>query len=148
MSPGRDLSGDYREMPGPVLDIPDDDTPEPAEAADLRAAAAVVSIRWLVVRRLLWLVAPGLASAARLVGRTAAHAARQEAAARLALVVTRYERALLAKAKDVHRWKTLADARELELDAITGLNVRLVARVAAETTAIRAAEATLTQRAG
>lgn len=149
MSPGRDSFDGRQELPEPTVSVPDEFDLSSPQEQQLRAAAAVVSLRGLVLRRVRWSVAPVYTAVARWVGERAAYAVRQEAAARYALTVARYERRLTEAAKTVHRWKTLAEARELELDAITSMNVRLVARVQADTTAVRVAEAAITpQRAG
>ena len=147
MSPGRDSFDGGAELPNPVLLIPDELGNE-VEASDVRAAAMVVSVPRLVVRRLVWAVAPVLARLADWMGRAAATAARKEAAAAYALVVTRYERKLLTKAKEVHKWRTAAEARQIELEAQSGMLVRLTARVAADTTAVRLVTAAATQQAG
>lgn len=146
MSPGRDSFAGRDELPEPTVSIPDEfDVSDPAEQ-QMREAAAVVSLPGLVARRVRWSLAPVWVAVARWIGNTAIHHARQEAAARYALTVARYERKLIEAAKAVHRWRTLAEARGLELDATAAMHVRLTARVQADTVAVRAAEVALTGR--
>lgn len=146
MSPGRDSFDGREELPEPTVSVPDVfDVSDPAEV-QMREAAAVVSLRGLVLRRIRWSLAPILAAVARWMGQTAAYHVRREAAARYALTVARYERKLIEAAKAVHRWRTLAEARGLELDATAAMHVRLTARVQADTVAVRAAEVALTGR--
>jgi hypothetical protein len=144
MSPGRNNDDAPEVAPDPVVTVPDEldeliDTPTPA-------AAVVLSLPVLVVRRLRWALAPVWVRLARWVGEHAAYAARQETAARTLLLVTRYERRLRAQRLDTFRWKTRAEALQLEAEFLTKLHKRATARVDAETAVLRHAELAATQR--
>jgi len=137
----------YRPTPEPVT-MPAGELDDEPEESNLAAAAAVVSLRGLVVRRAGWWLAAMLVPVARWVGQAAATAARREAIARHAVTVASYERKLSAERMKSYKWKTKCEALTAEVESMTQLHVRIVARVKAETVAIRAGEAMITQRAG
>lgn len=129
--------------PDPVISIPDE--PDALGMADgggmseRTAAAVTVSIPYLVWRRLRWLTAPLWAWLARRVGERAATVAREEANARLRLVVARYERRVWAAQRDAAKWKAKAEVAEMEAEAVTTMHARVNAMVDLDLLATRAA---------
>ena len=128
--------------PEPVVAIPDDADALGMAAdgamSERTAAAVTVSVPYLVWRRVRWLVAPVWAMLARWVGERAASAAREEADARLRLVVARYERQLWAARRDAAKWRAKAEAAEMEADAVTAMHARVSAMVDLDLLATRA----------
>lgn len=135
----------YRPTPEPVVTVPDE-MADSVDETNLSAAAAVVSLKRLVARRVGWSVAWALAVVARWIGEGAAYAVRQEATARHAATVARYERKLMAARMTAHKWKTKCEAKETEAQALTDLHVRTTERIKAETLATRAGAEAIAQR--
>lgn len=128
--------------PAPVVFVPDfDDAPETVAEREQARAAAVVTVWRLVVRRAAWAVAPILAALARWLGDTAATAARREYAARLELVVVRYEARIRAEKMRTVAETERADALDLECQAMTLMYARLQSVLERDTAVNRIMEA-------